>query len=92
MKDKNFENYLEKNNNLSRASLSLRTYGYQLINRYVNLDSKIIEFKKLEDPDEEMEEFRNKLAKKLLISLSFYSQFRILNHNRFTIYILKVIN
>ncbi len=56
MKEKNFENYLEKNNNLSRASLSLRTYGYQLINKFVNLDSKIIEFKKLDDPDEEMEE------------------------------------
>jgi len=56
MKEKNFENYLDKNNNLSRASLSLRTYGYRLINRYVNLDSKIIEFKKLDEPDEEMEE------------------------------------
>ncbi len=56
MKEKNFENYLEKNNNLSGASLSLRTYGYQLINKFVNLDSKITEFKKLNDPDEEMEE------------------------------------
>lgn len=56
MKEKNFENYLEKNNNLSGSTLSLRTYGYRLINRYVNLDSKIIEFKKLDEPDEEMEE------------------------------------
>ena len=56
MKEKNFENYLEKNNNLSEASLSLRTYGHQLINKFVNLDSKITEFKKLDEPDEEMEE------------------------------------
>jgi len=56
MKDKNFENYLEKNDNLSESTLSLRVYGYQLINKFVNLDSKIIEFKKLNDPDEEMEE------------------------------------
>ena len=56
MKDKNFENYLEKNDNLSKSTLSLRVYGYQLINKFVNLDSKIKEFKKLNDPDEEMEE------------------------------------
>ena len=56
MKEKNFENYLEKNNNLSGSTLSLRIYGYRLINKFVNLDSKIIEFKKLEEPDEEMEE------------------------------------
>jgi len=56
MKKKNFENYLEKNNNLSRATLSLRIYGCKLINEYVDLESKIIEFKKLDDPDEEMEE------------------------------------
>jgi len=56
LKEKNFENYLEKNNNLSGSTLSLRIYGYRLINKFVNLDSKIIEFKKLEEPDEEMEE------------------------------------
>jgi integrase len=56
MKEKNFENYLEKNNNLSKSTLTLRIYGYQLINKFVNLESKIIEFKKLDDPDEEMEE------------------------------------
>ena len=56
MKEKNFENYLEKNNNLSKSTLSLRIYGYQLINKFVNLEYKIIEFKKLDDPDEEMEE------------------------------------
>ena len=50
MKEKNFENYLEKNNNLSGSTLSLRIYGYRLINKFVNLDSKIIEFKKLEEP------------------------------------------
>ncbi len=50
MKEKNFENYLEKNNNLSRATLSLRIYGCKLINEYVDLESKIIEFKKLDDP------------------------------------------
>ncbi len=56
MKEKNFENYLEKNNNLTRATLSLRIYGIKLINSYVDLESKIIEFKKLNEPDEEMEE------------------------------------
>jgi len=56
LKEKNFENYLEKNDNLSKSTLSLRVYGYHLINKFVNLDSKIIEFKKLTDPDEEMEE------------------------------------
>ena len=56
MKEKNFENYLEKNNNLSKSTLTLSIYGYPLINKFVNLESKIIEFKKLDDPDEEMEE------------------------------------
>ena len=56
MKDKNFKNYLEKNNNLSESTLFLREYGYQLINKFVNLDEKINEFKKLDEPDEEMEE------------------------------------
>ena len=40
MKDKNFKNYLEKNNNLSESTLFLREYGYQLINKFVNLDEK----------------------------------------------------
>ena len=57
MKEKTFENYLEKNNNLSKSTLYLRVYGYQLINKFTNLDDKIIEFKKLDEPDEEMEEF-----------------------------------
>ena len=56
MKERNFDNYLEKNENLSESTLSLRVYGYQLINKFVNLDSKITEVKKLDDPDEEMEE------------------------------------
>ena len=56
MKEKNFKNYLEKNNNLSESTLFLREYGYQLINKFVNLDEKINEFKKLDEPDEEMEE------------------------------------
>jgi len=56
VKEKNFENFLEKNNNLSKSTLTLRIYGYHLINKFVNLESKIIEFKKLDDPDEEMEE------------------------------------
>jgi hypothetical protein len=56
VKDKNFKNYLEKNNNLSESTLFLREYGYQLINKFVNLDEKINEFKKLDEPDEEMEE------------------------------------
>jgi len=56
VKEKNFKNYLEKNNNLSESTLFLREYGYQLINKFVNLDEKINEFKKLDEPDEEMEE------------------------------------
>jgi len=56
LKEKNFDNYLEKNSNLSKSLLDLRKYGYQLINEYVDLESTIIKFKKLDDPDEEMEE------------------------------------
>ena len=55
VKEKNFDNYLDKNGNLSKSTLSLRVYAYQLINKFVNLDAKITELKKLEDPDEEME-------------------------------------
>ena len=58
MKEKNFENYLEKNNNLSINALELRIYGYPLINKFVNLDEKISEFKKLDESDEEMEELQ----------------------------------
>ncbi len=56
LKEKNFNNYLEKISNLSKSVHDMRKYGYQLINDYVDLESKIIEFKKLDDPDEEMEE------------------------------------
>jgi len=56
VKEKNFKNYIKKNNNLSESTLFLREYGYQLINKFVNLDSKIKEFKELDDPDDEMEE------------------------------------
>jgi hypothetical protein len=56
MKEKNFENCLEKNNTLSKSTLELRIYGYQLINKFVNLDEKISESKKFDEPDEEMEE------------------------------------
>jgi hypothetical protein len=45
VKEKNFENYLDKNENLSESTLALRVYGYQLINKFVNLDSIIKEIR-----------------------------------------------
>jgi hypothetical protein len=45
VKEKNFENYLDKNENLSESTLSLRVYGNQLINKFVNLDSIIKEIR-----------------------------------------------
>ncbi len=56
MKEKTFENFLDKKSNLSKSSLWLLRYGNKLINEYVDLESKIKQVKPLEDPDEEMEE------------------------------------
>jgi len=56
VKEKTFDNYLEKNDNLSESTMTLRIYGYKLINKFVDLESKILEFKKLEYSDDEMEE------------------------------------
>jgi len=56
MKVKNFDNFLEKNSNLSKSFIDVLNYGNTLINEFVDLNSKITEFKKLEEPDEEMEE------------------------------------
>jgi integrase len=56
MKDKSFENFMEKNKTLSDSAIWFKKYSYQLINQFVDLDSKISKIKKLEEPDEEMEE------------------------------------
>jgi len=56
VKEKNFENFLDKKSNLSTSSIWLLRYGNNLINEYVNLESKIKQVKSLKDPDEEMEE------------------------------------
>ena len=56
VKERNWANFLIKNQHLSEPSIEKKQYGYDLINKYVDLDAKIKEFKLLEDPDGEMEE------------------------------------
>jgi len=56
MKVKNFDNFLEKNSNLSKSFIDVLQYGNKLINEYVDLEAKIKKYKNLKDPDEEMEE------------------------------------
>ena len=49
VKEKNWANFLIKNHHLSESSIEKKQYGYDLINKYVDLDAKIKEFKLLED-------------------------------------------
>ncbi len=56
VKEKTFENFLDKKSNLSQSSIWLLKYGNKLINEYVDLELKIKQVKSLKDPDEEMEE------------------------------------
>ncbi|MFQ5440942.1 MAG: tyrosine-type recombinase/integrase [Nitrosopumilaceae archaeon] len=56
VKEKSFENYLEKNQNLSESTLWSRKHSVKLFNEFVDLDAKIKQFKNADEPDEEMEE------------------------------------
>jgi hypothetical protein len=58
VKEKSFENYLEKNQNLSESTLWSRKHSVKLFNEFTDLDAKIKQFKKADEPDEEMEELR----------------------------------